>query len=187
MRRQLFPPAKQIETKLKIFHAIDRPIDQMTVSMICEKSGISRQLFYRYFDSKYDIPFWYTVECDRATISEIGRSLTWKDGLEDFFTLIYDERQIMRYFANSKDSRSSRHMADERRYDVFVETITQFRGKELDQELDFYASTFSNTFNKAFSMWIKQEMSIPPKTIAMYIYELVPTKLHNAMELTTTK
>ena len=90
MRRQVFPLSKQVETRLRIMHAVDRPIDELTCAAICAKADVSRQLFYRYFDSKFDIPYWFATECDRSTISEIGRSLTWEEGFSDFFSLLHD-------------------------------------------------------------------------------------------------
>ena len=181
MRRQVFLPSKQTETKLRILHAVDRPIDQMTTTMICERAGVSRQLFYRYFDSKFDLPFWYTVECDRISISEIGRSLTWMEGLEDFFTLISEEKESLMHFAKSKESQASRHQADERRAQILRETLAQYKNTELTSDLCFFIDSYANTFNKAFARWTQAGMGGDPVHI---VYELVPPPLRDAVEPT---
>lgn len=181
MLRQVFAPSKQIETRLRVLHAIDRPIDELTVSAICSRAGISRQLFYRYFDSKFDIPYWYTVECDRVSITEIGRSLTWEEGLEDFFTLLHEERDSLLHFAVSKESRASRHRADARRVEVFRETIER-NGKVITPELQFYAEMYANCFNKAFAQWTERGMVEDPGYMAMLAYGLVPAALRDAMQ-----
>lgn len=45
-----------LSTKMKILHAVSKSLDQITVGEICRNAGISRQTFYRHFESKYDIP-----------------------------------------------------------------------------------------------------------------------------------
>lgn len=45
-----------LSTKMRILHAVNKSLDQITVSEICRNAGISRQTFYRHFESKYDIP-----------------------------------------------------------------------------------------------------------------------------------
>ncbi len=161
-------------------HAVDRPIDELTCAAICERAGVSRQLFYRYFDSKFDIPFWYTLECDRASIAEIGRTLTWREGLEDFFTLLYDERDTFRHFAASKDSRAARHRADDRRSEVFSETIA-LNGGKLTDDLIFFSEMYANSFNKALALWISDGMTRSPVHMAQLLYELAPLPLREAV------
>lgn len=161
-------------------HAVDRPIDELTCAAICEKAGVSRQLFYRYFDSKFDIPFWYTIECDRASIAEIGRTLTWQEGLEDFFSLLHDERDTFRHFAASKDSRATRHRADDRRSEIFIETI-QLNGGEITDDLTFFAEMYANSFNKALALWISDGMTRSPSRMAGLLYEMAPLSLRKAV------
>ena len=180
MRRQVFPLSKQVETRLRIMHAVDRPIDELTCAAICAKADVSRQLFYRYFDSKFDIPYWFATECDRSTISEIGRSLTWEEGFSDFFSLLHDERKTLRHFTSSKESRSSRHRADARRADIFCETIA-LNGGIVDGDLRFYAEMYANCFNKAFATWIDSGMERAPEDMARLVCGLVPPALRKAV------
>ena len=46
-----------IRTKMKILHGVNKSLDQITISEICANAGVSRQTFYRHFESKYDIPW----------------------------------------------------------------------------------------------------------------------------------
>ena len=52
-----------LSIKMKILHAVNKSLDQITVAEICRNAGISRQTFYRHFESKYDIPWWYSIFC----------------------------------------------------------------------------------------------------------------------------
>ena len=53
----------ELSTKMRILHAVDKSLDRITVAEICRNAGISRQTFYRHFESKYDIPWWYSIFC----------------------------------------------------------------------------------------------------------------------------
>ncbi|WP_371298236.1 TetR/AcrR family transcriptional regulator [Paraeggerthella sp.] len=48
---------------------------------MCENAGISRQTFYRHFQSKYDIPWWHSIFCRQFYLNEIGRTVDWKTGV----------------------------------------------------------------------------------------------------------
>ena len=44
-----------LSIKMKILHAVNKSLDQITVAEICRNAGISRQTFYRHFESKQEI------------------------------------------------------------------------------------------------------------------------------------
>lgn len=81
-------------TKMKIMHAVDKSLDRVTISEICEKAGISRQTFYRHFKSKYDIPWWFSIFCRQFYLNEIGRTIDWHTGYYHHIRLIATERDF---------------------------------------------------------------------------------------------
>ena len=83
-------------TKMKIMHAVDKSLDRVTISEICEKAGISRQTFYRHFKSKYDIPWWFSIFCRQFYLNEIGRTIDWRTGYYHHIRLIATERDFFR-------------------------------------------------------------------------------------------
>ena len=83
-----------IRTKMKIMHAVDKSLDRVTISEICEKAGISRQTFYRHFKSKYDIPWWFSIFCRQFYLNEIGRTIDWRTGYYHHIRLIATERDF---------------------------------------------------------------------------------------------
>jgi AcrR family transcriptional regulator len=183
MRKQVFALSKQDETKLRVFRSVDKPVDKLTVADICKKAGISRQLFYRYFNSKFDPPIWYTVKCDVVTMAEIGRTLSWEEGLLGFYDLLRDEKEVLVLYVNSKEDLASRHWADERRARIFKETISDFRHLDLTPEMEFYANSYANTFNKVFATWLQKGLKEEPAYMAKLTLGLVPQELYNALEL----
>ena len=77
-----------LSIKMKILHAVNKSLDQITVAEICRNAGISRQTFYRHFESKYDIPWWYSIFCRQFYLNEIGRTIDWKTGYYHHLRLI---------------------------------------------------------------------------------------------------
>lgn len=86
----------ELRTKMKILHAVDKSLDRITIAEICENAGISRQTFYRHFQSKYDIPWWHSIFCRQFYLNEIGRTIDWKTGYYHHLRLIAQERDFYR-------------------------------------------------------------------------------------------
>lgn len=85
-----------LSIKMKILHAVNKSLDQITVAEICRNAGISRQTFYRHFESKYDIPWWHSIFCRQFYLNEIGRTIDWKTGYYHHLRLIAQERDFFR-------------------------------------------------------------------------------------------
>jgi len=169
---------------MKILHSIDTPINDITVSNICEKAGISRQTFYKYFDSKYDISFWYVLFCDELTLTEIGRTQSWHDGLRGFFKLLRREKDFYQYSAHKAYTEGA-DRADRHRSCVLKETLVDFRHLDLTEDLEFYVKAFAELFNTCVGDWFKSEMKISPEDMARMIANCVPRPLYEALDIET--
>lgn len=66
----------ELRTKMKILHAVNKSLDKITIAEICENAGISRQTFYRHFESKYDIPWWYSIFVASSILMKLAERLT---------------------------------------------------------------------------------------------------------------
>ena len=66
--------------------------ENITVKQICEKSGTSRQTFYRHFLDKYDLTNWYFDRLLTESFDRMGEGRTVYDGLVRKFTFIAEER-----------------------------------------------------------------------------------------------
>lgn len=127
--------SKGDETKLKVLHSLDQPLKDLTVEAICRKSGVSKPTFYRHFSSKIDIPVWASQFMNRLTLDQIGRTLTWREGLEAYFALGIQELPYLRNLEMDPISYvdiCARRTAQ--RYDTLVETLGM-RGIAVDDSL----------------------------------------------------
>lgn len=87
--------SKGDETKFRIFHSIDRPIEELTIDTICKKAMVSKTTFYRHFASKYDVARWISDFMCRVSLDEIGRTLTWDEGLRAYFAFGLSELEFL--------------------------------------------------------------------------------------------
>ena len=85
-----------VQLKLKIMHAVDRSLDQITVSRVCERAGVSRQTFYRNFDSKYSLHWWWPMHVHRFYLAEVGRTIDWETGYYHHVQLLSMEKDYFK-------------------------------------------------------------------------------------------
>lgn len=178
------PPG--FETRMKILHSVDAPIADITVGDICEKASISRQTFYKYFDSKYDISFWYVLFCDELTLTEVGRTQSWQDGLFGFFSLLRKEHGFFQYSARNGYPESS-DRANRHRSAILKESLTNYRKVEISDDLVFYIEAFASLFNDCVGDWFRSEMHRSPEDMTRLIKNCVPRPLYEALDIETTE
>ena len=124
-----------LSIKMKILHAVNKSLDQITVAEICRNAGISRQTFYRHFESKYDIPWWYSIFCRQFYLNEIGRTIDWKTGYYHHLRLIAQERDFFResiqYSINTPFGQT---IMPENRKSVLFDTLENYRHVEVNDK-----------------------------------------------------
>ncbi|MDR0500408.1 MAG: TetR/AcrR family transcriptional regulator [Coriobacteriales bacterium] len=167
--------------RMRILHAVNAPIKTLTVSDICAACSISRQTFYKYFDSKYDISYWYVYYCDSVTLTEIGRSLTWHDGVLGFFTLLRREQTFFSFSVENGLPDHNLQPANIHRQDILTETLRDYRHIQITAELTFYIRTFADLFDRSIQSWFSSGMKLTPEEFAAYITNCVPKPLYEAL------
>lgn len=172
----------EIKTKLKIFHAVDKSLDRITISEICENAGISRQTFYRHFKSKYDIPSWHTIFCRQFYLNEIGRTINWEIGYYQHLRLITQERDFYRksiqYTINEPFGQT---VIPESRKNVIFETLINWRHVNIDHNMRFLVETFSKLECEILNDWLRSERETDLTQWTNDLLSIVPVKLYKAM------
>lgn len=179
---------REFRTKMQILHAVDRSLDRMTVSEICEKAGVSRQTFYRHFDSKYDIPCWHTLYCRQFYLNEIGRTINWETGYYHHIRLIFQEYDFysksIQYTVNAPYGRS---VLPEDRKHVLFETIEKYRHERIDRNLRFIVETFSRVECEALNDWLRSSRPADLDSWTGDLISIVPERLYHMLDIKETK
>lgn len=173
---------------MRILHAVNKSLDQITVGEICHNAGISRQTFYRHFESKYDIPWWYSIFCRQFYLNEIGRTIDWKTGTTticasspksaDFF------RESIQYSINTAPSGQT--IMPENRKSVLFDTLENYRHVEVNDNLRFIVEIFSKLECEVMNDWFRSD---EPTNLARWtddLVSLVPDRLYRALEIPAT-
>lgn len=172
---------KGFDLKMRIAHAITRPIGEMTVAQICEAAGISRQTFYSHFESKYTIGSWYAHYCDSFTLAEIGRTLTWQQGYEKWRSLVEEEKKLFGYSRKQKYVQEGLKTVAAKRYHDFKTTITTYRHLELTEDLDYLSWVCARLEGIVALEWFESDFTVSPEVMAKRIELCAPSMLHRAL------
>ncbi|WP_165249646.1 TetR/AcrR family transcriptional regulator [Adlercreutzia sp. ZJ141] len=180
--------AQELRTRMDILHAVDKSLDRMTVAEICKNAGVSRQTFYRFFESKYDIPCWHTMYCRRFYLNEIGRTISWETGYYHHFRLILQEYDFysksIQYSVNTPFGRS---ILPEDRKKVLLETLEKWRHESLTRNMLFIVETFARLECEVLNDWLRS--SRPPDLDVWTddVISIVPARLFLALDIKESK
>lgn len=173
-----------IRTKMKILHGVNKSLDQITISEICANAGVSRQTFYRHFESKYDIPWWHSIFCRQFYLNEIGRTIDWETGYYHHLRLIDQERDFYRksiqYSINTPFGQT---IMPENRKTVLLETLERYRRVSVDHNMMFLVEIFSKLECEVLNDWFRSDQ---PTNLAQWtddLVSLVPDRLFRALQI----
>lgn len=122
---------------------LQRSFADINISDICKQAGVSRQTFYRHFNSKYDTVNWLWEELSKRYMTNVGRDMSWHDSLVLLFSSVSD---YLPFFceAGKVDCRESiNFFACETRKRLLRETITDCLGIPLTKEIEFQIGFFA--------------------------------------------
>mgnify|MGYP003302187306 CR=1 FL=1 len=71
----------------------ERPYTNITITDLCDRAGLSRNIFYRLFDCKDDVLYAFLDSCFHECSKEI-HSTSSKEGLKKFF-LFWKEQKVL--------------------------------------------------------------------------------------------
>lgn len=170
------------ETKIRILHAIDRPVRDLTIDEVCDLSGVSRSTFYRHFKTREDFYFWYALLCGHLALDQIGRTLSWPEGMRRHFSLLAEEKEFLVYCAEREPSCGTEYM-ESRRREIIFETLREFRHVEVTEELRFQVACYTHLEAWAAPRWFRTHMAVDPMVFAERLEGCVPSLLHQSMQL----
>lgn len=172
----VLPP--ETATKVRILNAVDRPLESLTVKQICEACGIARSTFYSHFESKFDLFPWLLESTMRETLDLVGRTLTWRQGIEGYLELLGYASRFTRLAA--EPWRPASPLAQHRRAAI-AQTLAQ-RGVRPTAEQRLLVELYVDAEARFCLKWFAGELPLEGQTLARLFEEQVPTWLHEALE-----
>lgn len=176
-----------MEMKYNVFRSIDEPIEKLSVKDICRKADISRDTFYRYFTSKYDIIVWHGMLVQSLYLNHVGRTITWEVGFLHDLRLLQEEVGV--YSVALKDISGKRDEFIEMeiyRRNVMIKTIKDYHGREVDEGMMFCIENYAHCETRAVTKWLAGGCKPGYETFCRYMLDLIPQRLYEAIQLRPT-
>ena len=192
MHDELVPEPKRLEVfsntdiKMAVVDAMDElmhetPIDRLSVSKICDKAGISRATFYRYFTDKFSVVQWLLKYVMAQGANEIGRTLSFYDGYYTSEVLILERYDFFTNAAKSNDYNSIDRFSPRLRKEVFERTITKHFKREYDEHMRFLVYVTVEMETNLFPQWHYGDIDCTIEELCQWMTECVPRELFNLL------
>lgn len=172
-------------TKLRILKAIDRPIDEMSVSELCQKAGVSRPTFYHHFESKYDLLPWWGIWCDAHYTDLVGTVYSWEEAyLRSCHLLHWGRPYLVKGFQNGCPiDRFGSYPVSQNRVATLSRTVRTLTGSEPTPELLDCIQTLSHVESEQVIRLCRDGWSEPPLVTVRRFLSCVPPLLYEAIQL----
>lgn len=174
------------QTKYKFADAIKelmrhRELDKISVKDIVEKSGLTRQTFYRHFQDKYALVNWYFEILVRDSFEEMKEKKNLRDALVKKFRFIESERYFFRAAFSSKDFNSLLEYDYQYILHFYTDVIEKKTGCSLDEEVRFLLEMYCRGSISMTSNWTSKEIQETPEEMAELLVEALPVKLQELL------
>jgi len=176
---------RSVEIEMRILHAIDRPIQRISVDEICKRAGISRQTFYRHFKSKEVVPAWYSAWCEQFYLDEIGRTLSWEIGYGQHMRLMCKEATFLSTALHEgiEPPYFGGYPVSVRRKRVLLDTLRDYRHVAITDDMLFCVEAFVHIETEVFARWCKEGLTRESSLYARRMLSIVPPMLYAALQL----
>lgn len=173
-----------IKVKMQILHAVNKSLDRITVAEICERAGVSRQTFYRHFESKYDIPYWYTIFSRQFYLDQIGRTLSWEVGYSQHLALIIKEIEFFHHSLQySINSPYGQTVLPAHRKKILLSTLQDYRKISPNENMLFLVDHYAKTETEVINEWLRTGEEPNLKRWTDNLVSLVPHRLYLALRI----
>jgi AcrR family transcriptional regulator len=176
------------ELKMSAATALDelmesKPIDDISVNSICDKAGMSRATFYRYFSDKYAICTWFLRYLQLQGVDRIGRSCSWYEGYFLTEALILEHIHFFKHSAASNDSHSIDRATPKIRRNTLFVTLEEYHHVTIDDHMRFLVNAAVLVETHLFPSWHYGKYDCSLEEVCRWAAECVP---HELFELLNT-
>lgn len=158
-----------------------KPFSEITIDEICEEAGVARSTFYRTFDSKFAIPIWYQNLVLKASIGMVGGTLDWYGAhvaSQSGWLLFKHMNAAAKEYRGAESTISNWHKQSR---ELLVETLRDYKGLEIDDNLYFQAEFFSAVVWTQGFEWDEYLGNKQPEDYTTLFSRCVPHDLYEAL------
>ena len=174
---------RALESSLKKL-LLEKPLNKITVTDICEDCGISRMTFYYHFQDIYDLVEWSCQEDAGKALAGNRTVDTWQKGLLSIFNLVRENRPfVMNVYRCVSRERVERYL-----YDItygLLRAVVDEKAEGLqvcEEDKRFVAGFFRYAFVGVMLDWVTGDMKDDPETLVHKIDTIIHGDFRSALE-----
>lgn len=174
---------RALESSLKKL-LLEKPLNKITVTDICEDCGISRMTFYYHFQDIYDLVEWSCQEDAGKALAGNRTVDTWQKGLLSIFNLVRENRPfVMNVYRCVSRERVERYLYDITYGLLRVVVDEKAEGLQVcEEDKRFVAGFFRYAFVGVMLDWVAGDMKDDPETLVHKIDTIIHGDFRSALE-----
>ncbi len=149
-------------------------IDKITLKIILNKSGVSKQTFYRYFKDKYDLANWQFLRLFSKALSSITPQMTFTESVVCIYSGFRKKKKYLKNMYSSDDYNNLSGFINIMLKKYFYEVLKQNGFNEKDEEIIFLVDTWIYVISENTKRWIMNDCKQRKETVIKSFVTTMP-------------
>lgn len=161
-------------------------MDKITVRMVCEKAGISRQALYNHYYSLIAVLEDIITRQMKQALGEQNVNLTWESGFERILSCMREHKVMLLHVYRSKSRNELLGIFERYGSTVVSHAIAQCASDMAinvsDQDLVYIMRMYVYVFIGVINRWMEYDMHLTPAYIASRCNAVMALSIRNALQ-----
>lgn len=161
-------------------------MDKITVRMVCEKAGISRQALYNHYYSLIAVLEDMITRQMKQALGEQNVNLTWESGFERILSCMREHKGMLLHVYRSKSRNELLGIFERYGSTVVSHAIAQCASDMAinvsDQDLVYIMRMYVYVFIGVINRWMEYDMHLTPAYIASRCNAVMALSIRNALQ-----
>ena len=161
-------------------------MDKITVRMVCEKAGLSRQALYNHYYSLIAVLEDMITRQMKQALGEQNANLTWESGFERILSCMREHKMMLLHVYRSKSRNELPGIFERYGSTVLSHAIAQCASDMAinvsDQDLVYIMRMYVYVFIGVINRWMEYDMHLTPAYIASRCNAVMALSIRNALQ-----
>ena len=161
-------------------------MDKITVRMVCEKAGLSRQALYNHYYSLIAVLEDMITRQMKQALGEQNANLTWESGCERILSCMREHKMMLLHVYRSKSRNELLGIFERYGSTVVSHAIAQCASDMAinvsDQDLVYIMRMYVYVFIGVINRWMEYDMHLTPAYIASRCNAVMALSIRNALQ-----
>ena len=161
-------------------------MDKITVRMVCEKAGLSRQALYNHYYSLIAVLEDMITRQMKQALGEQNANLTWESGFERILSCMREHKMMLLHVYRSKSRNELLGIFERYGSTVVSHAIAQCASDMAinvsDQDLVYIMRMYAYVFIGVINRWMEYDMHLTPAYIASRCNAVMALSIRNALQ-----